>query len=144
MAIAKEVTKEDNETLAIEKFKARLKDLKLSYFHDKPFPKNESNKDAHAKCTNMEKAAIHCPNRYKAMMRWFDFAKLVSYFTMRLNANCMIYCDKYVIYIFYIFLIFLHKEHTNSENCNPSYIFLFFILMWISSFNINMDIVCRS
>ena len=70
--IAKKITGNQNETQAVDEFKKRLEDQSM-FFNDEKIPENESNKDAFAKCISMEKAKIHCPKRYKAMLTWFDY-----------------------------------------------------------------------
>jgi len=50
------------------------------FFNDEPFPESESssNPEAVSKCDSLENAAIHCPKRYEAIMKWFDFARDVT------------------------------------------------------------------
>ena len=71
---------ESNKTLAVEKFQARLLNLSLSYYHDEPIPDNETKGDAFIKCSDEEKAKKYCPKRWEAMMKWFDFSRMVCSF----------------------------------------------------------------
>lgn len=68
--IAKEYTGESDEDKAVETFKKNLAEQSM-FFNDIKIPENESNKDAFAGCTDLEKAKVRCPVRYKAMMAWF-------------------------------------------------------------------------
>lgn len=70
--IAKKVTGKQDEGQAVDDFKRLLEDQSM-FFNDEKIPENESNKDAFAKCTSMEQAKIYCPNRYKAMLTWFEY-----------------------------------------------------------------------
>lgn len=74
--IATKETNEINSTLAVEKFKILLKNLSLSFFHDEPLPENETRGDAFRNCATAATAEINCPTRWKAMMKWFEFAQM--------------------------------------------------------------------
>lgn len=66
----------DNETEAIEKFRKKLNSSD-NYFNDKPFPGNESDTEAHAQCSSIEKAKENCPERWEALQSWFKEARMV-------------------------------------------------------------------
>jgi len=73
---AKNATKLDNETEAIEEFKKKL-NASDNYFNDKPFPGNESDNEAHERCRSIEKAKKYCPERWTALQSWFKEAQMV-------------------------------------------------------------------
>lgn len=77
LEIARNVTKIDNVTEAVEKFRELLTD-RSNYFNDEPFPKNESDKIAHAKCSYIEGAREFCPKRWEAAQKWWSAARMVS------------------------------------------------------------------
>ena len=67
--VARQVTgKSVNET-AITKFREIL-NSSASYFNEEPFPANESNKEAHRKCSDIEGAKKYCPKRWAALELW--------------------------------------------------------------------------
>jgi len=74
--IARNVTGIPDTEKAVKEFQKRLTNHSLSYFHDQPLPENETKGDAFSLCKNEESAKIHCPNRWKAMMKWFSFAQM--------------------------------------------------------------------
>ena len=76
MEAAKRATGEQNETTAIKKFKEKLNSSE-EYFNDETFPANESNDDAHEKCSNIEGAKKYCPTRWEALEKWFTEARSV-------------------------------------------------------------------
>ena len=41
-----------------------------SYFNPEPIPKNESDKEAHRKCSDIEGAKKYCPKRWAALELW--------------------------------------------------------------------------
>ena len=83
--IAKNLSKQLNESEAIRSFQGILRDFSTSYFHDEPLPENETNVEAHKKCVSDETAAIHCPKRWQAMTKWFKFAQMVRILIFRLS-----------------------------------------------------------
>jgi len=80
LEIARNITKISNTSQAITAFQSILANHSLSYFHDEPLPENETRGVAFVRCKNEETAKIHCPNRWKAMMKWFSFAQMVRFF----------------------------------------------------------------
>jgi len=82
LAIAKEVTKETNNKTAIMNFKRILYNSSDSYFNAAPFPENESDKEAHRKCSDIEGAKQFCPTRWAALQQWFSESRKVSCFQM--------------------------------------------------------------
>jgi len=68
----------ENETEAIREFKKRL-NASDNYFNDKPFPANESDKNAHELCSSIDAAKKHCPKRWEALQSWFKEARMVRY-----------------------------------------------------------------
>ena len=53
-----------------------------NYFNDKAFPDNESDNDAHERCSSIDGAKKYCPERWKALQNWFKEARMV-----RIEAN---------------------------------------------------------
>ena len=76
--IARNISGLANTTQAIKAFHKILTNHSLSYFHDEPLPINETRGDAFQLCKNEETAKVNCPKRWKAMMKWFSFAQMVS------------------------------------------------------------------
>lgn len=64
-------------TQAVEAFRKKLNSSE-SFFNDEPIPKNESDKNAHVKCSTPAGAEKYCPTRWKALMRWFKESRRVS------------------------------------------------------------------
>ena len=75
--VAKRVTrKEDNDT-AVAEFKKKLNSSE-SYFNPEPIPKNESDKEAHKKCGDIEGAKKYCPKRWAALELWMAESRKVG------------------------------------------------------------------
>ena len=75
--IAKQETKIYNDSdLAVQEFRKILNSSE-SYFDD-PIPKNESDEDAHRKCSDLAGAEKYCPARWAAIQKWFKEARKVS------------------------------------------------------------------
>ena len=77
--IAKEVSGTNDSDEAVRLFRQKLNSTE-SFFNDAPIPKNESNKEAHKKCSSLQGAEKHCPTRWAAMQLWFKEARRVSFF----------------------------------------------------------------
>ena len=77
MEAAKKVTGKSNETEAIREFR-QLLDSPDNYFNKVPFPPNESDAQAHARCSTIEGAKKYCPMRWKAIQGWFNEARMVK------------------------------------------------------------------
>ena len=77
MEAAKNVTGKSNETEAIREFRELL-DSPDNYFNKVPFPPNESDAQAHARCSTIEGAKKYCPMRWKAIQGWFNEARMVK------------------------------------------------------------------
>ena len=77
MEAAKKVTGKSNETEAIKEFR-QLLDSPDNYFNKVPFPANESDAQAHARCSTIEGAKKYCPMRWKAIQGWFNEARMVK------------------------------------------------------------------
>ena len=75
--IAKEVMGTNDSDLAVSLFRQKLNSTD-SFFNDAPIPKNESNKEAHKRCSNLTGAEKYCPKRWAAMQLWFREARRVS------------------------------------------------------------------
>ena len=75
--IAKEVMGTNDSNLAVSLFRQKLNSTD-SFFNDAPIPKNESNKEAHKRCSNLTGAEKYCPKRWAAMQLWFREARRVS------------------------------------------------------------------
>ena len=76
--IAKEVTRTNDSNEAVRLFRQKLNSTE-SFFNDASIPKNESNKEAHKKCSSLQGAEKHCPTRWAAMQLWFKEARRVSF-----------------------------------------------------------------
>ena len=75
--IAKEMMGTNDSDLAVKLFRQKLNSTE-SFFNDAPIPKNESNKEAHRRCSNFTGAEKYCPKRWAAMQLWFREARRVS------------------------------------------------------------------
>ena len=75
--IAKEVMGTNDSDLAVSLFRQKINSTD-SFFNDAPIPKNESNKEAHKRCSNLTGAEKYCPKRWAAMQLWFREARRVS------------------------------------------------------------------
>ena len=67
--MAKLYTRETNEAVALNMFRAVLRHANMS-FNVKPFPSNESDYNAFIKCHDPKSAQAYCPVRWKAMQAW--------------------------------------------------------------------------
>ena len=76
--IAKNVTGKDNETEAVKEFRSKL-DSPDNYFNKVEFPANESDDQAHLRCSSIEGAKEYCPMRWKALQSWFRETRMVMY-----------------------------------------------------------------
>ena len=76
LEVVREVTGETNNVRAVEKFREKLNSSE-NYFNSEPFPKDESDEEAYAKCSDIEGAKKYCPERWAAMQRWFSEARKV-------------------------------------------------------------------
>lgn len=76
MEAAKSATGKNNETEAIEEFKRQL-NASSNYFNDADFPANESDDQAHQRCSSIEGAKKYCPMRWKTLQSWFKEARMV-------------------------------------------------------------------
>ena len=74
--LARQITGETDNDRAMASIEAKINEPS-NYFNTKSIPKGESDKEAHAKCSSMEKAKIHCPVRWEAMNNWFAYVKQV-------------------------------------------------------------------
>ena len=74
--VAREVTGEANNATAVKKFREKLNSSE-SYFNAEPIPKNESDEEAHKKCSDIEGAKRYCPKRWAAMQLWFSESRKV-------------------------------------------------------------------
>ena len=50
-----------------------------SFFNDAPIPKNETDEEAHKRCSNLMGAETYCPKRWAAMQLWFREARRVGW-----------------------------------------------------------------
>ena len=71
------MTGESNNDTAVMKFRQKLNSSE-SYFNPQPIPKNESDKEAHIKCSDIEGAKKYCPTRWAALQRWFAESRKVT------------------------------------------------------------------
>ena len=77
MEVARQVTGESDNQTAIAKFRAKLNSSE-SYFNAEPIPKNESDKEAHKKCSDIEGAKKYCPKRWAAFELWMAESRKAS------------------------------------------------------------------
>lgn len=77
LEVARNVTGLDNNTEAVKKFREMLTD-RSNYFNEEPFPKNESDEEAHKRCSNIEDAKKYCPKRWEAAEKWWAAARMVN------------------------------------------------------------------
>ena len=77
LEIAKDMTGTNYSAEAVALFRKMLNSTE-SFFNDAPIPKNESNKEAHKKCSNLKGAERYCPKRWAAMQLWFKEARKVG------------------------------------------------------------------
>lgn len=78
MEIAREVTGENDNHTAITKFRGTL-NSSGSYFNAEPIPKNESDEEAHRKCSDIEGAKKYCPKRWAAIQLWFSESRKAGF-----------------------------------------------------------------
>ncbi|XP_015767204.1 PREDICTED: uncharacterized protein LOC107345966 isoform X4 [Acropora digitifera] len=76
LEVAREVTGEENNATAVEKFREKINSPE-NYFNSEPIPKNESDEEAHKKCSDIEGAKKYCPKRWAAMQLWFSESRKV-------------------------------------------------------------------
>lgn len=69
--LTKEYTKINDEDKAVEKMKAIMEGD--AQWHAFNFPENESNAQAHARCSSPEKAKKYCPVRWKGIKKWGNY-----------------------------------------------------------------------
>ncbi|XP_020917030.1 uncharacterized protein LOC110254389 isoform X2 [Exaiptasia diaphana] len=74
--IAKQITKNPNETDAIEEFQKTLND-RPQWHNKEQFPENESNSDAYKKCIDAQSAQKYCPKRWAAVQDWGRYIEFV-------------------------------------------------------------------
>ena len=77
LAVARNVTKKENNSDAVQIFKTITNSSK-QYYNDGEIPKNESDKSAHSKCSTLEGAEQNCPQRMKAIKKWFAETRQVT------------------------------------------------------------------
>ena len=80
MKLAQDYTGISNNITAINEFKKEMQSQKM-YFNDKPFPDNETGKEAFIKCYDNPSAEAYCPKRYKAMQAWIKNSREASNFS---------------------------------------------------------------
>lgn len=76
LEVARLVTLERNNDTAKEQFIKRMNHSDM-YFIEEDIPKNESDKNAHIVCGDVEGAKKYCPTRWRALQNWFDEAHMV-------------------------------------------------------------------
>lgn len=81
--VAKLVTGINDTNSAISEFREILTSSD-SYFNADPFPQNESDKEAHKKCSDIEGAKKHCPTRWAALELWMAESRKVFRFMKNL------------------------------------------------------------
>lgn len=75
LEVARLVTRERNNDSAKEQFIKRMNHSDM-YFIEEEIPKNESDKNAHVVCGDVEGAKKYCPTRWRALQNWFDEARM--------------------------------------------------------------------
>lgn len=76
LELARNITGLDDTAAAIKQFRAKLSSQEM-YFNKRPFPANESNPEAYARCNNLDGAKRFCPRRWEALQRWFKMSREV-------------------------------------------------------------------
>ena len=76
LEVARQVTGEATNATVVQKFRKKLNSSE-SYFNAEPIPKNESDQEAHKKCSDIEGAKKYCPKRWAAMQLWFSESRKV-------------------------------------------------------------------
>lgn len=76
LEVAREVTGEANNATAVKRFREKLNSSE-NYFNSEPIPKNESDEEAHKKCSDIEGAKKYCPKRWAAIQLWFSESRKV-------------------------------------------------------------------
>ncbi|XP_015750670.1 PREDICTED: uncharacterized protein LOC107330606 [Acropora digitifera] len=74
LELARNITGLDDTAAAIKEFRAKLSSQEM-YFNKRPFPANESNPEAYARCNNLDGAKRFCPQRWEALQRWFKMSR---------------------------------------------------------------------
>ena len=87
MEVAREVTGESDNQTAVTKFRAKLNSSE-SYFNAEPIPKNESDKKAHKKCSDIEGAKKYCPKRWAAFELWMAESRKASVVVLIVDRTC--------------------------------------------------------
>lgn len=77
LELARNITGLDDTATAIKQFRANFSSQEM-YFNKLPFPANESNSEAYAKCNNIDGAMRFCPKRWEALQRWFKMSREVQ------------------------------------------------------------------
>ena len=111
--IAKEITGVNDSDQAVRLFRKKLNSTE-SFFNDAPIPKNESDKEAHKKCSNLKDAEKYCPKRWAAMQLWFKEARRVSWSVITLENKQfhLIVCQ-----VLHRILVCVYKTyHFNCQN----------------------------
>ena len=78
MEVAKLVTGINDTDTAVTEFRQKLNSSE-SYFNPEPIPKNESDKEAHRKCSDIEGAKKYCPKRWAALELWMAESRKVGF-----------------------------------------------------------------
>ena len=75
--VAKLVTGMNDNDTAVAMFRKKLNSSE-SYFNSEPIPKNESDKEAHKKCSDIDGAKKYCPKRWAALELWMAESRKVG------------------------------------------------------------------
>ena len=75
--VAKLVTGMNGSDTAVAMFRKKLNSSE-SYFNPEPIPKNESDKEAHKKCSDIDGARKYCPKRWAALELWMAESRKVG------------------------------------------------------------------
>ena len=113
MEVARQVTGESDNQTAIAKFRAKLNSSE-SYFNAEPIPKNESDKEAHKKCSDIEGAKKYCPKRWAALELWMAESRKASLVVLTIACSCeglLYYIDRKAL-----------LENTPLVKCMQNYI----------------------
>ena len=79
LEVARKVTQISDTDEAVKAFQNLLSNHSVSFYNEAPLPENETTGDAFTKCTSEETAKINCPNRWKALMKWFESIEMVRF-----------------------------------------------------------------
>ena len=79
LEVARQVTNQSNNEIARKLLIQRLNKSDM-YFNTEDIPKNESDENAYRLCSDVERAKMHCPVRWRTIQNWFNLINKVILF----------------------------------------------------------------